>query len=121
MERLCQAGNFLLNLAGQCGDLCTVGKLHILFAEIQLQLHQCHEVQQPLAQCSQLAAESATHLVQRQPRRCLQLCGDDIGHRLGLRQIEASCHHCPSREFAAGGHAASGIDERGQQLLLNPS
>ena len=84
MERVGQTAYLLLNLAGQRCHLAAVGKLHILLAEVQFQFHQRHKVQQSLVQGGEFAAQPTSHLVQCQSCRGLRLCGDDIGHRLGL-------------------------------------
>ena len=66
------------------GHLATVGKGHILLAEVQFQLDECSKVQQFVAQALQLVAVAASHLIHRHMVGRTGLRLDDVGDRLGL-------------------------------------
>ncbi len=119
-ERCREAGYHRPQPLGQRDDLAALGEGDILLAEVELQLDECHKVEQLLAQAAQLAAVGTAHLVHGHAVGGGRLRGDDIGHRLGLGEVDTARGEGTAGEFARLGHAAAGLDEGGEELLLNP-
>lgn len=68
-ERVGEALDDALDFAGQVGEFLAVGKLYLLFAEVEFEFDERYEGEQLLAQAGELAAESATHLLDGQAVR----------------------------------------------------
>ena len=117
-ERVGEALDDALDFAGQVGEFLAVGKLYLLFAEVEFEFDERYEGEQLLAQAGELAAESATHLLDGQAVRGGRGGGDEVGHGFGLRQVELAVDEGAAGELAGGGQPAALAQQQGHDLLL---
>ena len=115
-ERAAQPLRLGVDLLQQRRELAAVGEIDLLLAEVELQFEQGREVHQPLAQPVERRRVAAAQLVRRQRMGGPGGGGDQIGHRLGLCQIEFPVEVGAAREFARPGHAGPGLQCQAQHL-----
>ena len=99
--------------------LAPVGEFHVLLAEVQLQLHQRHDVHHLRAHLLQLGGIAAAHLFQGNVVGRSVLGGDQVRDRLGLGEVHPSVEKGPFGKFSGGGHYRSCGEERPQNLGHN--
>ena len=100
-------------------QIIALGELHVLFTEVEFQFNKRAEVNELLAQRFDLPAVAATQLLQRQGVCGLAAACDQIGHGLGLAQVELAVQEGTQRELAGLRHARTVGDHRREQTLLH--
>ena len=93
-------------------EFLAVGKNHILFAEIQFQLHQGSQFQQILAHFAQLKGISATQLVHCDTVRGGALRGDNVGNGLRLGKVHLTVGKSAARKLSRLGGPGAGVAEQ---------
>jgi hypothetical protein len=83
-------------------------EVDFFFRKVERGLHQHAQVDQRIAQCVDLVRERARERAAGAARRRLGAGVDQVGNRLGLRQVDLVVEKGPLGEFARLGHAQAG-------------
>lgn len=104
-EAFVQPGDFLFDPLHLTPQGRTVGELDILFREVELQLEQGDQPQQPFAQGAELFGIGPAHLGRGQGVCGPGFGGNRVGDGFGLREVHASGQKGAGGEFAGSSHA----------------
>ena len=119
-EGVGQVNDFGVDLTGGVEQFGAVGKLDILFAEVQFEFEQRGQPEQLVVETVELLADAALHLTERQAMGGGILRRDEVGDSFGLTEVHAAVGKGTSREFAPFGHPYATLpDEQMEQLLLD--
>ena len=118
LERTDHLHQSVVDFTCQRGQFAAVGEFQVLVVrEVEFQFQQRGQLQQLLAQSRQLRAVAAPQLRHGNLVTGPAARGDEVGHRLRLREVHLAVQEGALRELARTGHAASLLAEQLQHLI----
>src|SRR6185437_6761414 len=100
-------------------QLRPVRKLHVLLRKVKLQFDKRRKADQLLAELTKLPREPTTYRMKSGARRSGSMTGDEIGHRLGLCEIELPIQKSPLGKFTGFGQPGARPQKRLDHLFLD--
>ena len=90
-----------------------------MVGEVQFELDERSEMEQPFAQGGQFVGYGAAELTERKVFLGFRLCSDEISHGFRLGKVHLPVEERTARELTRFGSSAAGIDEPSEQFLLD--
>ena len=118
-EGVGQTHNLGIDLTGNVEQFRAIGKLNILFAEVEFEFEQRRKTEQLVVQSVELAADAALHLTEGKTMGSGILCRNEVGHGFGLTEVHSPIGKGTPRELAplCHAHTAAGGEDMEQFLL----